>query len=406
MESKNISILAHDVCCGCRACGDVCPKSCISFHKDSYDGFMYPVVDESLCISCGLCQKVCPELTQAFNPQQTEVIAAYSKSHETVCNASSGGLFEVLAKRILRDGGVVWGASFDKALQLAHRKATNEDELKALRKSKYLQSNLSTVYKQIFSDLKDGIPTLFVGTPCQVNALRNFVSNNPNKDKLVLIDIVCHGVPSQDLFDRCMAWFQTKHQCRVVSYEFRAKGKEIVHPHSFRLTYEKNGKNHTMTGVYYKSPFYYGFQTYKTLRPSCYSCKWAKGERSSDITLADFWGINTVAPAFNPDKGVSMVMANTEKGQERIDALIAAGSVESKIFPFELAQMNNKCLAHPTKCPIAARTRLFDKMQTEPFDSVVMTELTSKHRRIFDIYYGLPVWLQQMIRRLIDKIRN
>ena len=159
------------------------------------------------------------------------------------------------------------------------------------------------------------------------------------------------------------------------------------------------------TGVYYKSPFYFGFQTYKTLRSSCYSCKWAKGERSSDITLGDFWGIDKVDSTLDPDKGVSMLMPNTPKGTELLDRIISKGTISVKKFPFGIAQKNNKCLSHPTKCPTEARTRLFDKINNESFDEVVKSELTSRHRYLFNIYYVLPLFIQKGIRKLIDKIR-
>ena len=396
---SNISILNHTDCCGCKACGDICPVKCISFVIDR-EGFFYPSLDENTCIYCGRCTDICPELKPTFNDAAKDVVAAYATSDAMRNAGSSGGLFCIIASRFIKKGGKVWGAAFDENLKLKHTSATTLDELTPLFRSKYLQSDTSGCYEQIAKDLKEGIKTLFAGTPCQCNALRNLIIRD--NENLYLIDLVCHGVPSQDLFDRSIKWVENKSGCRIKNFTFRSKYKGALHPQAFSYECKKNNKVKKVNGLHYQFPFYFGFQKYITLRPSCYSCKWARTERTGDITLADFWGIEKFDPSLDPKTGISEVLVNSAKGKKLMQEIVNDNLIWHKEFPMKDVIGENGCLHGPTKLK-PERADLFSDLENLPFDTVVKKHLVSKRQWIFDLYYGMPGILRRFVRKIMDK---
>lgn len=397
--ANNIASLPHDQCTGCRCCADVCPKECISFKKDS-EGFFYPSVDESACISCSICKKVCPAFEPSFNARSSEAVAAFATDPISRHDGSSGGVFGLLSRLVLSEGGKVWGAAFDDNLKLKHASACTPEGLKPLMRSKYIQSDTTGVFRQIEEDLRNGIPTLFSGTPCQCNALLNAVKLG--REKLVTVEVVCHGVPSQDLFDRTIAWWEEKHRCKVNSFTFRSKPVGALHPQAYSVEYACGSRRKTKHGLHYQFPYYFGFQKYITLRPSCYNCRWATPERCADITLADFWGIEKFDNNLNAKEGVSAILINTEKGKSLLDKLKDKGMIESKTFPIECLLSNNGCLSAPTKLK-PEREAFFAAIGSQPFNDVIQRYLKPRRKWIFDLYYGMPGFLRKIVRRLMDK---
>lgn len=396
-NSKSIELLPSKECCGCNACADVCPQKCISMKK-MQDGFMYPVIDGNVCNNCGLCAKKCPSLNPVVNLPQTIVYAVYAKSIHQRNSGSSGGVFGLLAEVVLNEGGKVWGAAFNEKLKLIHTSASHKSDLMPLLKSKYIQSDMTDVYKQVLADLKSGVFTLFCGTPCQCNALRNYVG--AHADKLLLVDFVCHGVPSQDLFDKTIDWYEKKHNVKVESFTFRYKGKGVKHPQSYMCTHKGDAKQHV--GLHYQFPYYFGFQKYITLRPSCYSCKWASLSRPGDLTLGDFWGIEKYTKSFHSSEGVSMVIANTMSGRDILNALFSTEQLIYENVQAEYAVANNGCLSAPSRLK-NERELFFKEIQILPFDQVVKKYLTPRKKWIFDLYYAIPTFLRKIVRRIMDK---
>lgn len=397
-NKSNISILSKNECCGCRACHDICPKKCINFTEDS-EGFFYPLVNESICISCGKCIKICPELNPTYHKPTNTSIAAYAENIKDRESGSSGGIFGLLAQNLIKKGGKVWGAAFDKNLTLSHQCATNNAELDKLYKSKYLQSNTQDIFSAIKIDIGNKVLTLFSGTPCQCNAIRNYIGENPY---LITVEVVCHGVPSQNLFDKSIKWLEHKNNCNVEAFQFRSKYKNALHPQAYTYICRKNNKRQIVSGLHYQFPFYFGFQKYITLRPACYECKWATPGRCADITLGDFWGIEKFKPELNTKEGVSMVILNTEKGNEIFEELITANSVWQQNVPIEIALNNNGCLVSPTKLK-PERSEFFNSLNSQPFEEVVRLHLRPKRQWVFDIYYGLPKILRRCVRKIMDK---
>lgn len=395
----NISILAHADCCGCMACGDICPVRCISFRKDE-EGFLYPEINEKVCVSCGKCASVCPELNVTGHPVAESAEAAYAESSAARQSGSSGGVFGLLAREILDMGGHAYGAAFDENLKLKHRCATNREELHPLMKSKYLQSFTAGVYKEVVKDVRSGRMVLFAGTPCQCNAVSNVVGRDCRN--LLTVEVVCHGVPSQDLFDRTIKWMEDKEKSKIVNFTFRSKYPKALHPQAFTYISQTKSNNKTVNGLHYQNPFYFGFQKYITLRPSCYRCKWARPERCADITLGDFWGIEKHDPSLDPKTEVSQVILNTPKGKEYFNTLVEKDLVWCKSFPISVALESNGCLTSPTR-EKPERAAFFADLASRPFDEVVREHLQSKRRLIFDLYYGMPGFLRRIIRKLMDK---
>lgn len=398
-NKKNISVLSNGDCCGCRACGDVCPVKCITFHEDK-EGFFYPCVDESICISCGKCQRVCPEFNVSLNKKAQIVTAAYAQSTASRNAGSSGGIFGLLATKILNNGGHVYGAAFDSRLQLVHSCATTAEDLPPLLRSKYLQSNTTGCFNSILKDVKEGILTLFAGTPCQCNAVLNTVGHKA--ENLIIVEVVCHGVPSQNLFNKTIKWIEHQKGCIISSFAFRSKYKNALHPQAFTYTCDSNGKSKTINGLHYQNPFYFGFQKYLTLRPSCYSCKWARPERCADITLGDFWGIENYNHTLDAKTGISQVIINTIKGKNFFDSLVTENQIWHEEFPIEVAIENNGCLKSPTRLN-PERKIFFEDLSLLPFNTVVKKHLTSKRQWVFDLYYGMPGFLRRIVRKIMDK---
>lgn len=312
------TICSKEICCGCRACAEICPTHSITMEK-AENGFCYPYIDASSCIHCFMCQKVCPVSEPLYRENVVPyVYSAYALNPEFRDQGSSGGVFGLLARRIISQGGIVFGAAFDEEFNLKHQKATTQTELLPLFKSKYVESDTNHVFGEISQEVKKGKLVLFCGTPCQCAALKKFLKHE--YENLYIIDFLCHGVPSQELFSKAIWEYEKKHKGKVVAFNFRSKNltdKKDVGNHYFSLTLRKdNGKLiHKKARRHYEFPYYSGFLSHNILRPSCYKCCYANINRISDITLADFWGLEKIEPIEDFRKGYSMVICNSVKGR-------------------------------------------------------------------------------------------
>lgn len=307
LEQENLT------CCGCTACYAICPKGAITMQEDS-EGFKYPAIDKSKCIDCGLCCKVCPldkKLENVIAPAAS--FACIAKYENFAKQSSSGGVFAILANMYIKEQAVIYGAAFDDNLNVCHIRADKKDELKSLYTSKYVQSDMGNAFRQVKGDLDNGKKVLFAGTPCQVAGLKSYLQ----KDYLNLlsVDFICHGVPSPLVWQRYIIAMEKKLNNKITEISFRDK-KDGWKNYYFKLStangdvfYEKHGEN-----IYMK-----GFLKDLYLRPSCYDCKFKTLHRASDITLADFWGIEKIIPEINVEKGVSLCWASSEKGDTILD---------------------------------------------------------------------------------------
>ncbi len=390
-EIENIS----DLCTGCMLCTDICPKNCINavIRKD---GFRYAEVEDSDCIHCGKCAAACPAENDRKNNAEQHLYAAYAKNCNTRNRGSSGGMFELLAKHFLSAGYAVCGAAFDGTV-LRHRIIHSEGDLPQLLKSKYVQSDTSGIYKEILSWLKNGKRLFFCGTPCQVSALKNAVPENL-KEQLFTADIICHGVPSQKIFDMYIRSIEEKSGEKVSEFSFRIKDNKYRHAHgfSYRLASER-GKKKTVNGIYLQSSYYYAFKKYLFFRESCYACRYATLERVSDITLGDFWGIEKYPFPADTDEGVSMIITNTEVGEKAFEAISA--ETVYKEFPVEYGIESNYCLTNSTKKP-AKRDAVIESLNSDGYEKTARAYFN--HTIPETIYIKLP----PKIRNLRKKLRR
>ena len=303
-------------CCGCSACASICPKHCITMQGDN-EGFLYPIVKESDCIDCGLCEKVCNVLHPFMSGQPLKVLAAINKDEKVRLKSSSGGIFHILAEQTIKEGGVVFGARFDDCWQVVIDYAEDMKEVEAFMGSKYVQARVENAYSDVKRFLIAGRKVLFSGTPCQVAGLHKFLRKP--YDNLLTVDFICHGTPSPKVWGMYLDEVIRKGQ-RICSVEFRNKEKGWKN-FSFNLRYNEADKTVSMLSSFKQNHYMKAFLSHIILRPSCHACK-AKGCSSqSDITIADFWGVNTIFPDMDDDKGISIVFINKDKAQSSLNSI-------------------------------------------------------------------------------------
>lgn len=382
-------------CTGCSACLDACPVHCIT-HNYTGGGtqlFAYPQVEQEKCTACGKCLRICPIVNEAKTKEQQHLYVAYSLNREKRNAGSSGGIFGLLAEHWLASGGYVCGAAFE-GTKLKHRIIHGNDDMAPLLKSKYLQSDMAGIYSQIVALLKRGEKVFFSGTPCQVSALKNFV---PQKfhDNLMTADLICHGVPSQKIFDSYIRELEKKHKGKITDFKFRDKSNKYGLPHAYSYCVERNGKTSVYRGVSATSSFYNAFRKYLILRESCYNCQYATLQRVSDITLADFWGIEKYKPDLNANNGISMVITNTPKGEELYEAI--SGTIYSEECPVEYGIKSNHCLTH---APIAPKNHdeIMRSLETNGYSETAKKYFSCGLIR--RLYFQMPVFIHKVVKKL------
>lgn len=314
--TQMINIKRPEDCSGCAACVQACPQSCISFQTDK-EGFSYPIVRQENCVECGLCQKACPVTNSKDYHPVIRSYGAQAPDDNLRLKSSSGGVFGTLARDTIKNGGVVFGVRMsDDCKSAVFDMASSYEELAALQSSKYIQSYPIDTFKTVKQKLSDGCRVLFSGTPCQINGLKLYL--NKDYPNLLTVDIICHGVPSPALWAKYAAETENRVNKNLSGVNFRCK------PQSLELTDTKESLNSGQALFSHKdSDAYMGFFLKNlSLRPSCFECK-SKTFRLSDITLGDFWGIDTVTAGFNDRKGTSGIIIRTEKGAAAFNAVKA-----------------------------------------------------------------------------------
>lgn len=313
-------------CSGCHACFSSCPKEAISM-KPNNEGFLYPVIDKEKCIECGLCEKVC----SALNPikresvvepvENTTAFAAINLNEQIRMDSSSGGVFSAIAEYVIKEKGVVFGAKFDKDFSVVHGWSDNIEELSDFRGSKYLQSIIGTSYKDCKAFLEQGRKVLFSGTPCQIQGLKKYLRKDYSN--LITIDFICHGVPSPLLWQKYIDYRLLKNRAvrgEIGKTAFRRKNNGWKQ-YSLLFTFANNKEYCASLN---KDPYLKMFLKDIALRKSCYECTSRGISRPSDITLADFWGIQNVEMDMDDDKGTSLVLLHSDQAQKIWD-IIAKG---------------------------------------------------------------------------------
>lgn len=323
---KNVSQLdLIKNCTGCMACYNICPINAIRIIQNEY-GFYNPVITND-CIKCGKCLNVC-QITKDNNASTTStVLACKSKNDLIRMNASSGGVFPMLCYALNKQYGdqiLFVGAKWSEGMQVIHKLETF-DNVSAFSGSKYVQSYLGTTYREIEDNLRSGKYVLFSGTGCQVFALKLFLKERSvSLENLFIIDIVCHGVPSPKIWQDYIKNLEDKLEDNIVSYSFR--NKQIswhgIHP-VIKTANNKNVNNDDLV-------LSYGRLFDKlSLNMCCHMCKFSNLKRGGDITIGDFWGCEKSCPDLYDEKGVSLCLVNSEKGNYLIDLIREASHIVS-----------------------------------------------------------------------------
>lgn len=377
----------HD-CCGCTACMSICPEQAITMEADE-EGFLYPQINPELCVECEACKKLCAfqnGYTTHDNFDEPGVYAVKHEAEEVRFSSTSGGMFTAFSDEILSCGGVIYGVGFDDKLVVCHQRAVDKDQRDNFRGSKYVQSELRQSFFGVKSDLRSGRKVLFTGTPCQVAGLRKYLNQSGvNTANLILCDIVCHGTPSPLIFAEYLRICESKSNKKIVNHICRSK-VEGWHAHTeMNIFIDRQEDYKSFLSQLYKNIFY----SYLALRPSCHSCKYTSLRRPSDITIADFWDVDKTIPEFDDNKGVSLVLINTAKGQELFN------KVKDRIV---FKQSNTDAclqpnLKEPTK-PSPKRDEFWQDYQASGFDYVI--------KKYFG--YGAKGDIKRLILKIIRKI--
>ena len=352
-----------DKCCGCGACSAACPRTCIHMEEDAR-GFLHPIIDENSCVGCLACDRVCPALNSHNRDDVLSVSWAKANEKSLLLASSSGGIFGLLAKRVLDAKGVVAGASFDNCLRLRHVLVEREQDLDPLRSSKYVQSVVDKdVYHSLRNAVLEGRKVLFSGTACQVAALRAYLGDLSKEENLLLVDVVCHGVPSPKLWRLWVSYLERKTGSKLASVNFRDKSTGWS---SYSVSYRfENGivrRSLAADDWYIKA-----FSRNASLRPSCFSCP-TKGACGSDLTLGDFWGIQEKRPFLGWSEGMSAVIVRTPRG---VDAL----SEISSSISFDEMSFDQVCASNGSVINPSEKGRCFEEIMAElendvPFETI------------------------------------
>lgn len=347
-------------CCGCYACFNICPKNAITMCEDEY-GFKYPKIDKNKCINCGLCEQVCPTKNKNEIENEPKAYASYNLDEEIRMQSSSGGIFSLIAESILEENGIVFGAKFNEKFEVEHDFIERKEELYKFRGSKYVQSSIGVTYKKAKEFLEKDRYVLFTGTPCQVEGLKAYLKKD--YDKLYTQDIICHGVPSPKIWKKYLEYRKKQDKEEPVQINFRQKdfGWNL-----FALLLQYNNSAYKIN--HNDDLFMQAFLRNTILRDSCYACNFKKKNRISDITLADFWGIHKILPDMNDNKGISLVIINSEKGNKIFEKI--KDKIKYEKINLEEAINFNQSMICSVKKP-KHRKEFFENITEENFENSV-----------------------------------
>lgn len=403
-----IQITDKHLCCGCASCVQKCPKQCISLYEDE-EGFLYPKVMVEDCIDCGLCEKVCPLLNNSKPILPKDVWAVKNQNESDRMHSSSGGVFIALAREVLASGGVVFGAVFDTDYEVKLAYSETLEGVCPMMGSKYLQARVETAYIDAERFLKQGRHVLFTGTPCQIAGLHKYLRKEyPN---LLSVDFLCHGVPSPGVWRRYLKETINKLSSArraavgkntvlpslnvmpaIAGIEFRDKTLRGWKKYSFvvrgKSALKADQNSVLLSDMHGDNPFMQGFLSDIYLRPSCYECKCKNGVSHSDLTIADFWGIDYLMPDFDDDKGVGLVLVNTSSGKRVFDVLPLA----RRSFSLDDVQPLNGGFKEYTK-PHPRRSDFFQRFVTGDGVADIVADLLH-----------VPLW-RRVVRRMKSYIK-
>lgn len=354
-------------CCGCTACKNICSVGAISLSEDE-EGFLYPEIDKSRCAKCGRCKQVCPYNNDIAGNTPLKTYAMINRNSEELMNSSSGGAFIAFADAVLNDGGFVCGCIFDENLQAVHVLSSEIDTVKKMQGSKYVQSIVGGVYKEIKEKLEIGKPVLFSGTPCQVDGLKKYLGRE--YPELYTLDLICHGVPSP----RLLSYFIKSEEIngkKINSIKFRDKKRNGWCTRGTVSYSIKNKKKIKIISPFNNSYYQLYYLRNAVSRQCCYTCRYANTSRVGDITIGDYWNIVKISPETDTSGGVSAVLVNTEKGEKLIE--IISDFAKLSETSLEAAVAGNGNLSAPSEKP-KSRAEIYIRIEKDGYKKVAAEE--------------------------------
>lgn len=410
MKIKEKILLVKDKkdCCGCSACDNICPVNAITMQEDEY-GFIYPKINDTTCIKCEACIRVCAYQNIEEKNSVIKTYAAVSQNTDLM-KSTSGGVFASIATNIIKNNGIVFGAALESengTLVPKHIMVDNEKDLLKLLGSKYVQSDIGRTFKEVRRQLLMNKQVLFCGTPCQIAGLKSFLKKE--YDNLFLIDIVCHGVPNVRMFQDYLKLISKGNE--VVDFKFRDKRLGWTKVGSISL---KNKKNKIVNKVIRddESSYYYNFSNVHTLRENCYSCKYACKHRPGDISIGDYWGIEKEHPEIldinngpiDEKKGVSVVMTNTNKGEQFISTY---SNLKLYISDYDKAAKVNDQLRRPSKLT-KDRDAILNLYKDGGYEAVEKWFIKKERKNIFinKIKRKIPKKIKNNLKKVIKRGEN
>ena len=352
MENKIILFEEKSECCGCGTCSAVCPRNAIKMVEDEY-GFLYPSIDSNKCISCHTCQKKCPLKSNLEEKSKIKkVFVGATTDDKMIRKSASGGIFTTIAKKFILNEGIVVGCTMFKdkdRFKVKHIIIDNLEDLNLIQGSKYIQSNIMDIFRCVKENLKLNKKILFSGTACQIAALYSYLGTT-NNEYLYCIDIICHGVPSEKMFNDYIKYTENRKKISISEYNFR--DKSITWKHCGKIKYyNKLGRTLNELFIPQMSSFYKLFLDRYIFRDSCYKCHFANSNRVSDITLGDFWGIEEEFPEvllenggkLDKKKGISFICVNSQKGKDMLNLIMSDISIYDSDY-YKAAKHNTQLL--------------------------------------------------------------
>lgn len=383
-------------CTGCRACEQICPQKCICMKEDN-EGFLIPIIDYDACLNCGMCKIRCPQNALAkLNNRNSRVYAAKLNDKMTLSKSTSGGIFSAIALAAFAEDSYVFGAAYDDDLNVVHTCINSENELYILQGSKYVQSDVKYTYLEVKKLLEAEKKVIYSGTPCQIAGLKSYLNNS--YENLLTVDLICHGVPSPLIFKKYIGWLSKKRKSIIKHYTFRSKAKQGWGVNHFYYCSDKR----TWYGFARTDPYYKNFLLGNTYRESCYTCRYSNLNRVSDITLGDFWGIETCHPEFTDKNGVSVVLLNTEKAELFFNKL--KNNISFTESNINEASEENDNLKNPTKRPEIRNTIYQEINEINDYNYIqnLMTVISFKDK----LSSFMPVRVKISLKNLLYKKRG
>lgn len=360
MDLKNI--IDEKECTGCMACKNICPKNAIKIISEK-DGFEYPKINENLCINCGYCKKICPVINNMNREnKEPKIYACKNKNEQIRLQSSSGGIFTLIAEWIIKQDGIVFGAKLEKNMIVSHNYIENIEDIVELRGSKYVQSQIGETYKKVKEFLLKNKKVFFSGTPCQIEGLLAYLGKE--YENLYTQDIICHGVPSPKVWKKFLEYKRKKNGQYPIQVNFRNKNISGWSNYNVNYKYSKAEENINHKEDEYMKLFLKNYD----LRKSCYQCKFKKVARNSDITLADFWGINRVNAEFNDEKGISAIIVHSKKGREIFENI--KNNMEFISANIDDIKKYNPCIYIPAD-KNELREEFFYDLETNEFEEII-----------------------------------